>query len=85
MGNWYDHRHLNTDIMNQSKRQEHWDNRMIYDATNKDLDYNILYQLWHHKDCLNILDQTDMDTVYGLTRIQHEQAVKTLESLAELL
>ncbi len=71
--------------MNQSKRKEYWDNRMIYDATNKDLDYNILYKLWHHKDCLNILDRSDMDTVYGLTRIQHEQAVKTLESLAELL
>ena len=79
--------------MNQSKRKEYRDDTMIYDANNKDLDYNILYQLWYHKDHLNILEQTDLNTIHcplqkeviKVNKIQHEQAIATLESLAELL
>ncbi len=56
-------------------------------------EYEILYQLWHHKDCLKILEQTDLNTIHcplqkeviKVNKIQHEQAIATLESLAELL
>ena len=64
---------------------EHDTDQPITHNLTTNCEYEILYNLWHHQDCLQILDDTKLEMVYGLTRIQHEQAVETLQGLANML